>query len=135
MERMTHQVRFQAAAAAVAGAGVFAVVQLWLLQHPPATPSGIENPGWFLNSGGGVGRVAVAIALAATAAGVVARATPVQVGVSLAAGACVAMVATLAVIGPGDLFPVVIAIGAGIVGLSALAGAHAGAWLRGVRRR
>ena len=56
-------------------------------------------------------------------------------GANVAAGALVAMVLVLAVVGPGNLFPIVVAIAAVIAAASGGAGALAGWSLRRVRTR
>jgi hypothetical protein len=56
-------------------------------------------------------------------------------GANVAAGALLAMIVVMSVIGPGNLFPIAIAIGAAIAAASGGAGALAGWSLRRVRPR
>jgi hypothetical protein len=90
---------------------------------------------WFLNSG----RAAAFTAALLVAAGAAVSASDwresVIRGAHVAAGALVAMIVVLSVIGPGNLFPIVIVLGAAIALASGGAGALAGWSLRRVRTR
>jgi len=55
-------------------------------------------------------------------------------GLNVGLGAAAAMIVVLAVIGPGTLFPIVIAVGTAIVVTASVSGALAGAIVRGARR-
>jgi hypothetical protein len=91
------------------GGIVAAVVQ-------PLTPTG-----WWLNSGRGVAVTGAALALTAIAVGFLARSLGSQ---SMAAGAALWFGANLGFAlvlfrsGPGTLFPIVLAIGAGIAAIA-----------------
>jgi hypothetical protein len=90
---------------------------------------GGDYPPWFLNSGRAVAFTAGSLFAAGVVLGMVTRRQieeSIISGSNLAAGACLAMVAVLGIIGPGNLFPVALAIGAGIATVSAIAGTLAG---------
>jgi hypothetical protein len=96
---------------------------------------GADSAGWFLNSGRGVGTVA-AIVVLATAAVFGFRAAPCGVSVgAFTIGAAAAIAGTLFVIGPGTIFPIVIAAGGAIVAVAATAGRLIGHGLRLARWR
>ena len=87
---------------------------------------GGEFPPWFLNSGRAVAFTAGLLFIAGVLVGLGNRKAPrdaMVAGASLAAGAIVAMCAVLAVTGPGTLFPIALAIGAGVIVVSCVAGA------------
>jgi hypothetical protein len=93
--------------------------------------SGVYAP-WFLNSSRAVALTAGSLMVVAA---VVALAIPdrrlwLVAAVNLAAGATMAMVVVLFAVGPGTLFPIAIAIGAAVIGVSSGAGALAGAAVR-----
>ena len=88
---------------------------------------------WFLNSGRAVAFTAGSLFVAAVVVGIATRGVlreSVIAGGNLAAGAVVAMAVVLALTGPGSLFPIALAIGAGIAAFSCIAGAFAGSLLR-----
>ncbi len=101
----------------------------------PLTPTG-----WWLNSGRGV--AITAITLAVLAALVAARALKrpfrsreAAAVAALWAGANIGMAVMLFRAGPGTIFPIVLAMGAGISALAVGAGSLAGALLANVFRR
>jgi hypothetical protein len=88
-----------------------------------------EYAPWFLNSGRAV--LFTSAALFAAAAVTAARTgRPIGHGLKTAAGAVAAMIAVLATGDAGTIFPIVLAVGASIVVVTAVAGALAGAALR-----
>lgn len=86
---------------------------------------GAYNP-WFLNSGRAVAFTAALLVLAGAIVSAADRRESIIRGANAAAGALAAMMATLAVVGPGNLFPIVIAFGAAIAIASTEVGALAG---------
>jgi multisubunit Na+/H+ antiporter MnhF subunit len=92
---------------------------------------GGEHDAWFLNNGtAAVGFTALCLALAALVAAVLwarNQADSIVHGVNVAGGALVAMIAVLALVGPGTIFPIAIALGGLIAFVSTLAGALAAA--------
>jgi hypothetical protein len=112
------------------GAAVFVSAHLVLKAgwrdwfHP-----GGDYPAWFLNSGRAVVFTAAWLFIAGVLVGFGNRSAPREAtiaGVNLAAGAIVAMCVVLALTGPGTLFPIALAIGAGVAVISSAAGALAG---------
>jgi hypothetical protein len=87
---------------------------------------------WFLNSGRAVAFTAAVLVAAGAVVSASDRRESIVRGANVAAGALLAMIAVLFVVGPGNLFPIVIAIGGLIAVVSTGAGALAG-W--GVHRR
>ena len=113
------------------GALAVAGVQIPLLLATPPVP-GMSSPGWFLNSGRNV--LLVAAVLAAGAAVLTARkAASDRDAVLYGLGAIAAMIATLVVIGPGTIFPIVIAFGCGLIAFAVGVGGTCGAGLRARR--
>jgi hypothetical protein len=109
------------------GATLFAAVQAWLFQSTPPIPE-IEDSGWFLNSGAGVKAVAWAFAAAGALIGL-SRSDWIDWIVEealLIAGGIGGMVAILFSIGPGTIFPIVIAFGSMILAGATAAGAGLG---------
>ena len=128
---MMDRLRGVLAAHAAVGAGVFAAAQFALFASS-GEPGATDASGWFLNRGLNV--LVMMSAMAAAAAGVTLAATSVPAWYSagaVAAGAVVVMAATLFTIGPGSIFPIVIAVGALVLAIASGAGALIG---RGVRR-
>jgi hypothetical protein len=66
---------------------------------------------WFLNSGADIGKTLGAVAVAAIASHLRERSFLVTRPVWMATGAGTAMIGYLMAIGPGNLFPIVIAMG------------------------
>jgi hypothetical protein len=84
---------------------------------------------WFLNSGRAVLFTAAWLFAAATVEGAVAavdRLDAVARGVSLAAGALIAMVVVIFWAGPGTIVPIALAFGAAIAAIAAVAGSLIG---------
>jgi len=111
---------------AVLGAVVFVAAHLvltvgwreWFL------PGG-DFPPWFLNSGRAVVLTAVLLFIAGAFVGLTtrgARRESLVASGNLSAGAIVAMCVVLALTGPGTLFPIALAIGAGVIVFSCVAG-------------
>ena len=99
--------------ALLGGAALFTAVQVWLLQSTAPIP-GVEDSGWFLNSGRGVATVGLAFTIAGAMVGLVRRDGEIR-AMLVAAGGAVAMVVVLFRIGPGTIFPIVLAFGTLIV--------------------
>jgi len=116
------------------GAAAFAVVHLleraaWRGVFEPAG----EHAAWFLNSGRAVAFAAACLFVASMVYTSVRRRSDHARShdwggdaLNLAVGAGVAMTAVLAVIGPGTIFPVALAIGLGVAAASCVGGAFAG---------
>ena len=90
---------------------------------------------WFLNSGRAVAFTAALLFLAGAVTSAPEWRESIIRGANVAAGALVAMTGVLSVVGPGNLFPIVIALAAAIAVGSGGAGALAGWGLRRVRTR
>jgi len=92
---------------------------------------GVYAP-WFLNSGRAVAFTAASLMAAAAIVAIVSdsRLPWLVAGLNLAVGAVGAMIVVLFTVGPGTLFPIAIATGAAVVGVSSLAGALAGLAVR-----
>jgi hypothetical protein len=112
----------------LAGAASFAAAQgaLFLLAGDDINRATIDSAGWFLNSGRGM--VVMAIVAGAACGGAL-RVWPVPTiwkgWVAFVSGAGVALVSAVFALGPGTIFPIVIAAGLAVVGVGALAGAVA----------
>jgi hypothetical protein len=105
------------------GAGLFLLVQ-GLLFLTTAQVAGMEDAGWFLNSGRGVAAVALVFATAGAVVGFLR--TSVREAAMMASGAVLAMIVTLFTIGPGTIFPIVIVFGTAIIAGATTAGTAAG---------
>jgi hypothetical protein len=88
---------------------------------------------WFLNSGRAVAFTASLLVVAGAVVSASDWRESIVRAANVAAGALVALIVVLSVVGPGNLFPIVIAIGAAITVASAGAGALAGWSLRRLR--
>jgi hypothetical protein len=110
--------------ALVGGAGLFLAVQglLFLTAVPIA---GIEDSGWFLNSGRGVAAVGLACGVVGALVGF-GRQDRVREAAMGATGAVLAMIAVLFSIGPGTIFPIVIIFGTAIIAGATAAGTGVG---------
>ena len=115
----------------LAGALAFCVVQIPLLIATPAA-GGIDDPGWFLNSGRNVLLVGLTLAIGAAILTARKRASD-RDAVFFGIGAVAAMVVTLFAIGPGNIFPIVIVFGAALVVFAVGAGGTLGAAVRARR--
>lgn len=109
----------------LAGAVAFAAAQAALfLVAGEATRPTIDGPGWFLNSGAGIIVMAVGCGAVCTAALLAWPASPIWKGwMAFVAGAGGALITAVFVLGPGTIFPIVIAAGVAVVSVGALAGA------------
>lgn len=101
----------------------------------PFTPAG-----WWLDSGRGVAMTVVVLAVLAAAVGVRSPAWPVRPqnaapSAALWAGANVGMAIVLFSVGPGNLFPIVLAMGAGISAIAVAAGSLVGMLAANLVRR
>jgi hypothetical protein len=101
----------------------------------PLTPTG-----WWLNSGRGVAVTALTLAVLAALVAARAlkrpfRARKAAAVAALWAGANIGLAVMLFRTGPGTIFPIVLAMGAGISALAVGAGSLAGALLANVFRR
>lgn len=111
----------------LAGAVAFAAAQaaLFLVAGDTRRPT-VDSPGWFLNSGRGVLVMAL---VAAAVCGAALRAWPAGTiwkgWVAFVAGAAIALVISVFALGPGTIFPIVIAAGLFVVLVGALAGSAA----------
>jgi hypothetical protein len=111
----------------LAGAVAFAAAQavLFLVSGDTRRPT-VDSPGWFLNSGRGVLVMAV---VASVACGAAIRAWPAGTiwkgWVAFVGGAAIALVISVFALGPGTIFPIVIAAGLAVVGVGALIGSAA----------
>ena len=113
------------------GVLTFCAVQIPLLiAAPPAAD--IDDPGWFLNSGRNVLLVGLALAIGAAILTSRKQASD-RDAVLYGIGAVVAMIVTLVVIGAGNIFPIVIVFGTGLVVFAVGAGGTCGAAVRARR--
>jgi hypothetical protein len=115
----------------LAGAVAFAAAQaaLFLVAGQSGRPT-IDGSGWFLNSGTGVAVIAIVMAGASL---IVSKAVPAPLlrgWAAFAAGAVGALVAAVFLLGPGTIFPIVIAAGAMVIAVGALAGTWVARLLR-----
>src|SRR5262245_22216284 len=96
-----------------AGGLLFAAVQWWLFRS--AEPiAGMEDPGWFLNTGRGVAVIAIAFTVGGAIDGMSRRDAASEI-VSIIIGGVIAMGIILFSIGGGTIAPIVIAFGTAIV--------------------
>jgi hypothetical protein len=108
----------------LAGAVAFAAAQAVLfLVAGQATDASIDDAGWFLNSTAGITTMALVLSIVAAAAGRVLPSRGVWQGwAGLTAGASLALVVAVFVLGPGTIFPIVIGAGIAVIGVAALVG-------------
>lgn len=112
---------------ALGGAGAFAGAQMWAFSVHPGAPSGaIDNPGWFLNSDTSVAAIAAAVGVVAALTALAFPDRPWATAWATVLGAGPVMVGVLAWLGFGNIFPIVILIGGGILAMASAAGAHVG---------
>ena len=117
--------RFTRTAPHVLAGGVsFAAAQAFLfLVADDVGPPTIDSHGWFLNSGAGSIVTAVVAAVVCAGALGIWPASPIWKGwVAFVGGAGVAIISTVFALGPGTIFPIVLAAGVAVVGVGALAG-------------
>jgi hypothetical protein len=108
----------------LAGAVAFAAAQaiLFLIAGEPAGPT-IDGTGWFLNSGLGIAVMAATVTVVSL---LVSKAFPPSLWrgwTAFVAGGVAALAAAVFLFGPGTIFPIVIAAGAAVIAVAALAGA------------
>ena len=111
---------------AVAGAVTFGAVQSWLLAA--SSGSGTADPGWFLNGRDASLAVLTAMALVSTCLSAVRQGNQALGALAFTVGAVVSLTIVLFSIGPGTIFPIVIAVGAVVLAGAAFLGAGLG-WL------
>jgi len=109
----------------VLGVVAFIAPQVVLFVITPQSPGGIKDPGWFLNSGGNVATIGCVIA-AVAALIAVPRRWRIEDTAIFGLGVLIAMVATLVTIGPGTIIPIVIIVGAIVLGLAVSVGTAIG---------
>lgn len=106
------------------GAAVFAIVHAVAVRVTPvAAPSRAALDGWWLNAVETVVAVAVAMVVVSW---LVLRRRPGRLAaraVSWAVGAMAGMALTLAYVGPGNIWPIVLAVGGAVLGVSVAAAA------------
>jgi hypothetical protein len=121
----------------LAGFCIFVVVQAALFFASGGTRPTIESDGWFLNSGRGVATLAAAIALASAAMAALWSTRVPQIASPVTLGAALAMTSMVLLLGPGTLFPIVIAVGTAVLGAAVVVGSLVGRSLvlRGRRGR
>ncbi len=115
----------------LAGAVAFAAAQavLFFMAGQSAHPT-IDGSEWFLNSGTGI---AVMAAVVAAASLIASKAFPLPLWrgwTAFVGGGVLALVAAVFLFGPGSIFPIVIAAGAVVIAVAALAGAWVARFLR-----
>jgi hypothetical protein len=110
--------------ALLGGAALFSAVQVWLFQVATPIP-GIENAGWFLNSGRGVRVVATTFAVVGALIGLSRRDWMAE-SATTATGAMCVMTVVLFRIGPGTIFPIVMVFGTVVVCVAIAVGASVG---------
>jgi hypothetical protein len=118
---------------ALLGALVFLGAEFVLFRGAGPERFGPASAGWFLNSGHGVVVVAVALTVLSAGVGVLGSMPLFRSGSAVALGAIVAMVATLILIGPGNIFPIVIAAGMLVISAAVALGLVLGAGVRRAR--
>lgn len=116
------------AVALVTGAIVFALAQRWVFGHA-APMAGVDHGGWFPNSGFGVRTIGRTFGATGLLAGLLRQSGLVEASL-IVAGAILAMTIVLFSIGPGAIFPIVLAIGAAVVLGATAVGALVGAAVR-----
>jgi hypothetical protein len=116
----------------VAGAIAFATTQYLLIASSGGSTATMEGgPGWFLNTGTSLAIVTGVLATASALVTAVMRPSNVWPAAgAFALGASVAMAVALFIVGPGTIFPIVIAIGGLCIAIAAIAGAYAGVAVR-----
>ena len=116
---------FLAGAVAVAAAQAF----LFLMATESAGPT-IAGSGWFLNSGTGIAVVAASVAAISLLVSRALHPALWRGWTAFVAGGVAALVAAVFLVGPGTIFPIVIAAGAVVIAVAALAGAGLAQLLR-----
>ena len=86
---------------------------------------------WFLDSGtAAVSMLGALFAVAALVGATVRSGHPLTRGLGVAAGACAAMTLVLFRVGPGTIFPIVLAFGGALITVTSVAGAVVGGLVR-----
>jgi hypothetical protein len=116
------------------------ILVLMLIGSIAAASAQMLTPtGWWLNSSRGVAITTIALTLAAVAVGFWTRShasrNPIATPAALWFGANIGSAIVLFRSGPGTLFPIVLAIGAGIAAIAVAAGSLIGAALASVLNR
>jgi hypothetical protein len=119
----------------LAGFGVFAAAQAVLFMASDGSRLTIDSDGWFLNTGRGVLTLAAAVGLASAGMAALWSARLPQLASPVTLGAVLAMTVALFIIGPGTLFPIVIAVGTAVLGAAAVVGSFVGRSLVVMRHR
>jgi hypothetical protein len=128
---MMDRLRSVLATHAAVGAVVFAATQFALFAAS-GEPRATDGAGWFLNGGLNVLLIALTLAVAAALIAAAAPGVPMlSSAAATAAGAIAVMAAILFAIGPGTLFPIVLAVGAVVLTIASGLGTVIG---RGLRR-
>jgi hypothetical protein len=114
-----------------AGAAMFVAAHLLVRAEWLRLGGGADVP-WFLNAGWAVAATMVLFVLAGLIAGIVTTSLPDAAisGCYVSAGATLALTIVLFSIGPGTIFPIVIAVGTIAITVATLLGALAGRGLR-----
>jgi len=90
---------------------------------------------WFLNSSRAGAFTALTLAVVAALTATRENSETLVRGLNVGLGAAAAMILVLMAIGPGTLFPIALAVGLAIVVTASVAGALAGAFLKGAATR
>jgi hypothetical protein len=123
---MTHPGVRATLSSVASGFFVFLIVQVALLVNPPAAS---YQRGWFLDAGPNV--LIIGLTLAGAAAVISTwRGVIVELPIAFAFGAIVAMIGTLFAVGPGNLFPIAIALGTAVIAAAVVAGTTVGFLVR-----
>jgi hypothetical protein len=110
---------------ALAGFASFLIPQGALFAQSSAPLA--DSPGWFLNSGRNVAAIELTLFVSAAVVAFLQRGRWGEGAAAFAAGATWAMGATLFVIGPGTIFPIVMGIGGALMVAAVAVGTVAGA--------
>jgi hypothetical protein len=110
---------------AAAGAFTFVIAQMYLFATAPDGFADSANCGWFLNASRGVWTIAYAVAAGAAAMSFLAH-ERLWLHAFYVAGVVAGMTVVLLAVGPGTIFPIVIAIGTVIVLMAVICGSFAG---------
>ena len=113
------------------GAAAFTVAHLVEIAAWSSLFAGNTFAPWFLNSSRAGAFTALSLALVAALTAGHAISEAIVRGINVGVGAAAAMIIVLMAVGPGTLFPIAVAIGLSIVVTASVAGALAGAFLRG----
>jgi hypothetical protein len=123
---MTHPGARATLSSLASGFVVFLIVQMVLLVDPPAAS---HSRGWFLDAGQNVLIIGLTLVVAAALLSAW-RGRIVDLPIAFAFGAMLAMAATLFAVGPGNLFPIAIALGSAVIAAAVFTGTVAGFLVR-----